>query len=300
MTQWRELYPFESHFLTLNDGSGMPLHNVKMHFIDEGPREAPVLLFSHGNPTWSFLFRNLILGLREKYRCIAVDHIGMGLSDKGACLTDYPFTLGRRMDDLCQLIDELKLSDITLVAHDWGGPIGVGAAVRRADKFKRFILSNTSLFRKERSKCPSWIALARNPIIAKTAVQGFNAFCRAAAKWCTEKPLDSPVKQGYLAPYDNWANRLAVYQFVQDIPFKQGDRSWDALIEVEKSMEIFKEYPVLLLWGMKDWCFSPEEYLGTLQKNFVNSQTEAFSDAGHYVYEDKPEESLAAIEKFLA
>ena len=93
MISWKDLYPFESHFLTVNDGSGMPLHNVRMHYIDEGPKDATVSLFSHGNQTWSFLFRILIIGLREKYRCVAADGVGMGLSDKGACLAEYPFTL---------------------------------------------------------------------------------------------------------------------------------------------------------------------------------------------------------------
>ncbi|MBR5710105.1 MAG: alpha/beta fold hydrolase [Thermoguttaceae bacterium] len=299
MSSWKELYPFESHFLTVNDGSGMPLRNVRMHYIDEGPKDAPVILFSHGNPTWSFLFRNLIIGLRNKYRCVAADGVGMGLSDKGACLAEYPFTLGRRADDLCSLIDELQLTDITLVAHDWGGPVGMCAAVRRQDKFKRFSFSNTSLFRKAKDKCPFWIGLARNPLIAKTAVQGMNMFCRAASKWCTEKPLPKEVKQGYMAPYDNWSNRRAVYEYVQDIPFKPGDRSWDALIESEQGMTIFKEYPVLLPWGMKDWCFSPEEYLGTFKEKFVNSTTLEFANAGHYVYEDEPDACLEALKSFM-
>src|SRR6476469_8434965 len=114
---WQDLSPFASHFVTVG-GS-------RLHYLDEGLGEP--LLFVHGNPTWSFYWRNLILGLRDAYRCVAVDHIGCGLSDKPA---DYPYTLARRIDDFVAVIERLDLTGTTLVAHDWGGAIGLGAAQR--------------------------------------------------------------------------------------------------------------------------------------------------------------------------
>src|SRR6476469_533458 len=108
---WHALYPFDSHYLSLGPH--------RLHYLDEGAGEP--LLFVHGNPTWSFYWRNLILGLRDRHRCVAIDHIGCGLSDKPK---DYPYTLSRRIDDLIQVIEQLDLSSATLVAHDWGGAIG--------------------------------------------------------------------------------------------------------------------------------------------------------------------------------
>src|SRR6187402_3103815 len=110
---WRDLYPFESHFINLGPH--------RLHYLDGGAGEP--LLFVHGNPTWSFYWRNLILGLRDRARCIAVDHIGCGLSDKPQ---DYRYTLQQRIDDLVRLVEHLDLANVTLVAHDWGGAIGLG------------------------------------------------------------------------------------------------------------------------------------------------------------------------------
>ena len=121
---WRSLYPFQSHEVTL-DGH-------RCHYLDEG--SGPVLLMVHGNPTWSFYWRNLILALRDRFRIVAVDHIGCGLSDKPAA-DDYSYRLARRVADLGQLIEKLDLRQITLVAHDWGGAIGMGAAVAAPERF---------------------------------------------------------------------------------------------------------------------------------------------------------------------
>src|SRR6056297_2257855 len=123
---WREEYPFESHWLDL-DG-------YKYHFIDEG--EGTPILFVHGNPTWSFAFRKLITGLSDEYRCIAVDHMGCGLSDKPQ---EYEYRLAKHIDNLCTLIEELDLDHITLVAHDWGGAIGMGATVRMAARLSKIV-----------------------------------------------------------------------------------------------------------------------------------------------------------------
>ena len=130
----KDLYPFESNFLELEDG-------LKMHYIDEG--EGEVLLMLHGNPTWSFYYRNLIQSFQKKYRCIAPDHIGCGLSDKPQ---DYNYTLSTHIDNLEQLVNSLGLKDITLVMHDWGGSIGMGLAVRQPKLIKRLIIFNTAAF----------------------------------------------------------------------------------------------------------------------------------------------------------
>ncbi len=133
MTDFKELYPFRSNFLDL-DG-------LKYHYLDEGT--GANLLMLHGNPTWSFYYRNLILGLKDEYRILAPDHIGCGLSDKPQ---QYNYTLARHIANLEILIDKLKLKDITLVLHDWGGAIGMGFAVKHPELVKRFVIFNTAAF----------------------------------------------------------------------------------------------------------------------------------------------------------
>ena len=133
-TTWRELYPFEGHFL---DRGGL-----RYHYLDEG-RGAPVLML-HGNPTWSFYYRDLITALRGDYRCIAPDHIGCGLSDKPGD-DRYNYCLKSRVDDLEALADHLGLIErLTLVVHDWGGMIGMAWAVRRPQRLARLVGVNTA------------------------------------------------------------------------------------------------------------------------------------------------------------
>lgn len=133
---WRALYPFRSHYATIE--------GRRYHYLDEGG--GPVVLMVHGNPTWSFYWRNLVKALRGRYRVIVPDHIGCGLSEKPT-LADYGYRLADRIGDLRALVEQLDLTEVTLVAHDWGGAIGLGTAVALPDRFRRFALLNTGAFR---------------------------------------------------------------------------------------------------------------------------------------------------------
>ena len=166
-TGFAEEYPFESRLFDL-DG-------LRYHYIDEGAGDP--LLMVHGNPTWSFAWRNLIRDLRSDYRAIAVDHIGCGFSDKPR---DYPYTLAQHVDNLCRFIVDRDLRDITLLGHDWGGCIGMGAAVRMPERFARFVLFNTAAFRSKR--IPLRISLCRIPLLGTLGVRGLNLFSRAALR----------------------------------------------------------------------------------------------------------------------
>ena len=130
---WRQLYPFASHTL--------PLGSWRYHYLDEGSGEP--LLMVHGNPTWSFYWRNLILAFRDRYRVVAPDHMGCGWSDKPQA---YPYCLSTHIANLVQLIEHLDLRAVTLLVHDWGGPIGLGAALRVPDRIARLVLFNTGAF----------------------------------------------------------------------------------------------------------------------------------------------------------
>ena len=277
-------YPFASRFLDLG--------GTRYHYVDEGT--GPPVLFVHGNPTWSFAWRNLIKGLRDGHRCVAVDHVGCGLSDKPQ---GYPYTLARHVENLVTLVDRLDLRDVTLVAHDWGGAIGVGAVERRPDRFARLALMNTAAFR---SKAIPWrIAACRIPLLGPLAVRGLNAFAGAATFMAVERPLPPAVKAGYLRPYRSWADRIAVLRFVQDIPLSPRHPSYGTLAEIEAGLAGIADKPTLLVWGMKDWCFTPA-FLAEFRRRFPRAEVVEIADAGHYVFEDAPDRLLAALRGFLS
>jgi len=279
-------YPFESRYFNL-DG-------LRYHFIDDGPREAPPLLFVHGNPTWSFVWRNLIRALSTEYRCIAVDHIGCGMSDKPQ---HFEYTLEQHIRNLCRLIESLNLHEITLVAHDWGGCIGMGAAERAPNSFARFVLMNTAAFRSTRM--PFRIAICRWPVLGALGVRGFNLFARGALVMAVTKNRLSPAaRHGLLAPYDNWADRIAIHRFVLDIPMSPDHPSYRTLVQVEESLARQAGKPMLLAWGMRDWCFTPE-FLAEWRRRFPHARVAEFSQAGHYLFEDEPVGLSAAIAGFL-
>ena len=301
MTQYVD-YPFESHFLTLADGLRChyvdePHDVVTPHNVDQSP-DRPVLLMVHGNPTWSYFWRHVITQFRDRFRCIAIDHIGCGLSDKPD-EEEYPFTLQRRIDDLVQLIEHLDLKQITLIVHDWGGAIGMGAATRLPERFARFVFMNTAAFRS--TQCPMRIRLCRLPVFGRLAIQGLNLFALGAL-WmasANRKKLTASVRSALLAPYNSWHRRLAIYRFVQDIPLSPRHPSYETLKNIEESLPQFHEHPVCLIWGMLDWCFSPE-YLKRFLQFFPEADVHRLEKAHHLLLEDAPEEAAAALETFLA
>jgi haloalkane dehalogenase len=287
-----EEYPFVSHFLDLG--------GVRYHYLDEGP-PSPLtqpngpLLFVHGNPTWSFAWRNLIRGLSGERRCVAADHIGCGLSDKPQ---DYPYALAQHVDNLVRLIEALDLHNITLVGHDWGGCIGMGAAVRQPHRFRRFVLMNTAAFRSTR--IPLRIAMCRIPLLGALGVRGLNLFSRAAL-WMAmidRRRLSRAARRGYLAPYNSWANRIAVLRFVQDIPLRPAHPSYPTLTRIEEGLSQFADRPMLFVWGMRDWCFTPA-FLDEWVRRFPQAEVQRLEQASHFVFEDAPDAVLAHVRQFL-
>jgi haloalkane dehalogenase len=283
---WRDLYPFNSHYL--------PLGPHRLHYVDEGAGEP--LLFVHGNPTWSFYWRNLIGGLRGEYRCVAVDHIGCGLSDKPQ---DYNYTLSQRIDDLAQVVERLDLTHATLVAHDWGGAIGLGTVQKLRERFGRIVLFNTAAF--PPPFIPWRIAACRVPLMGTVAVRGLNAFARGALSMAVEKPehMTVEVKSGLLAPYDNWANRVAIDRFVGDIPSSPRDPTWQLLAQIEDGLSSLSHLPIQLVWGMRDWCFRPA-CLAQFREHWPEAEVHELADCGHYVVEDAYERIVPLMHSFLA
>ncbi len=282
---WKALYPFESNQLDL-DG-------LRYHYIDEG--SGPPLLMVHGNPTWSFYWRNLIVPFRDRFRTVAVDHIGCGLSDKPP---RYPYTLSQHVANLGELIEQLDLRNLTLLAHDWGGAIALGAALRHADRVGRLVLFNTGAF--PPPFIPLRIRACRTPVLGQFALRGLNLFARAAVHMAVEKPdrMTPAVRAGLLAPYDNWANRVAVDGFVRDIPMTRRHPTWQTLADIEAGLPSLAHLPVQLIWGMRDWCFTPA-CLSRFESLFPQAEVHRLEDAGHYVVEDAHERIVPLVNRFL-
>jgi pimeloyl-ACP methyl ester carboxylesterase len=280
----KTLYPFEPK--RFDTGRGL------MSYVDEGAGDEAVVMV-HGNPTWSFYYRNLVLGLRGRMRCIVPDHLGCGLSDKPQ---DFNYTLGEHIKNLRALLDSLKLRKVHLIVHDWGGPIGLGAALARPEQLGRVVILNTAAFAD--TVVPRRIRLCRAPLIGELLVRGFNGFAWPATWMAVTKPLAPEVKRGFLYPYDNWANRIATHRFVVDIPSGKGAANDQALAGVESKLALLKDRPVLILWGGRDFCFN-KHYYDRWRALLPAAATRYFEEAGHYVIEDEATACLWKINAHL-
>ncbi len=284
----RELYPFT--------GRTLDLDGLRYHYLDEGRGEAVVAL--HGNPTWSFYYRELVTALRDGFRVVVPDHIGCGLSDKPGD-DRYPYTLERRVADFARLMDELGLADINLVVHDWGGMIGLAWAVQRPERVKRLVILNTAAFHLPPAKRFPWqLWLARTPV-GPLLVRGLNAFARGAARFaCTRRRLSAPVRDAYCAPYDSWDDRIATLRFVQDVPLAPGDRGYELVSATAARLPVFRDRPVLVCWGMKDFVFD-HHFLAEWERILPQAEVHRFADCGHYILEDAAEEIIPLVRGFL-
>ena len=270
-----------------------------MHYVDEGHREAPVILMLHGNPTWSFYWRRLILALRPSHRVIAPDHIGCGKSDKPGDDT-YSYRLAQRVEDIEALVERLGLQDLTLAVHDWGGMIGMGWAHRHPELVARLVVLNTAAFPMPSTKrLPASLWLARDTEAGALLVRGFNAFARGATRLAvTRVRLPKEVRDGLCAPYDSWDHRRAVLRFVQDIPLKESDPSFSLVREVGEHLHQFNDRPVLICWGDRDFVFD-DHFLRVWKSALPDAEVHQFPDCGHYVLEDAPSEIEALVRRFL-
>ena len=287
---FKELYPFKSNFANIN--------GHQLHYIDQGSGQ-PVLMV-HGNPTWSFYFRRLVSDLSKDYRTIVPDHIGCGFSDKPGT-KDYDYTLESRVRDLDTLISSLKLDrKLHLIVHDWGGMIALAWAMDHLDRVDKIVITNTSgFFLPKDKKFPFllWLIKYIKPV-ATLAVLGFNAFSRGALWLATEKNLAPEVKKGLTAPYNCWKNRVATLKFVQDIPIRDTDPSFTIVDKVDRNLSKLDENRLMFLWGAKDFVFDLS-FLNEWRRRFPRVETHVFHEAGHYLFEDKPDETSQLVESFL-
>jgi pimeloyl-ACP methyl ester carboxylesterase len=281
-------YPFASHRMQLAAGD--------LHYIDEGPREADPLLCVHGNPTWSFTFRHLVRAFRDEHRVVVPDHLGCGLSDKPQ---RWSYTLAAHVENLEHLVLAQDLRRITLVVHDWGGAIGFGLARRHPERIERLVILNTAAFTSPR--IPLRIRVCRTPWLGSFLVRRLNVFAAGAARMALANPekLSPSARRGLLLPYDSHADRVAVARFVQDIPLRPGDPSWKELRETEAELGRFRALPACIVWGERDWCFTPH-FLARWREILPEAEAHVLPDAGHYLLEEAPDEVERHVRDFLA
>ncbi|MFP4282822.1 MAG: alpha/beta fold hydrolase [Verrucomicrobiota bacterium] len=280
----RALYPFSSHWLEQPGG--------RQHFLDEG-RGHPVLM-CHGNPTWSFYYRGLAQAVvAAGGRAIAPDHLGCGLSDKPA---GWSYRLADHIENTRRLIEDRGLERFSLVVHDWGGPIGLGAALAFPERIERIVILNTAAFRSRRM--PWRIALCRMPLFGDLAVRYLNAFAGPATRMTTVRPLTPELRRAYLWPYRSAAARVAVSRFVQDIPRRPAHPSYATLTQVEEGLAELRGKPVQITWGGRDWCFD-RSFFEEWQRRLPEAKSDWLADCGHYVLEDGGRALHERLARFL-
>lgn len=275
--------PFASNYIHIE--------GHRMHYVDEGAGDVVILL--HGNPTWCYYYRTLIQRLKGKFRLIAPDMIGCGLSDHPA----VSFRASDRMRHLVTLIKALGIERFSMVLHDWGGPIGTGAALELYDRLDKIVYLNTTLT--EIESLPSMIKTAASPLIGPVLTRYTKRFLSLLLRYGVTRKLTRDEWAGYVEPYQTIARRRAIWDFVKDIPFTPHHPTYQTLNRLGAELPRLKNHPVKIIWGLKDPCFHLE-MLEKVAGHFPNAEVHEFSDASHLVLEDKPEEVGALVEEFLS
>jgi haloalkane dehalogenase len=273
------LYPFDPHWFDSSAG--------QMHYVDEGA--GPPILFCHGNPTWSFLYRNIITRLRGRFRCIAVDYLGFGLSERPEA---YGYTIEEHAGCVGDLVDHLQLDGFITMGQDWGGPITMAVGTARAERVRGIILGNTwfwpadqlgpKLFSRVLStSLMQRRILEKNFFVERLVPGGMAHHLTPAEMDHYRKVQPSPAARKGVAemPKQILAARPLLERLARDVPAALGAK------------------PALLVWGMKDIGFRPKQFLPRMQATFASNVTAELPHAKHYIQEDAPEEIAQAITK---
>lgn len=273
------LYPFEDRWAEV-DG-------CTIHYVDEG--DGPLVVMLHGNPTWSFLYRRLIVGLRDDYRCIAVDHPGFGLSSARAA---YGFTPAEHSRVFEHFVETLDLREMTLVGQDWGGPIGLGAAVRAPERYRAFVLGNTGAWPfADELKGQVFSRFLGGPI-GGWLIRNRNFFVERMIPFGTTTDLSDEVMDHYRGPFPDPDSRTPARVFPDEIR-----KSREFLADLEGRLTAITDRPALLISGDKDPAFGAPSRK-RFEQVFPNHRSLAYPEAGHYWQEDVPEEVVAEFREW--
>jgi pimeloyl-ACP methyl ester carboxylesterase len=284
---FRGTFPFDARYVAAG--------GLQLHYVDEGPRDARPLLFLHGNPTWSYYWRRPIAELSAKgHRCVALDHMGFGRSDKPPRLSAY--TLRRHVDNALALIDALGLEDVTLVGHDWGGPIGLGAMLERPERLHSIVLMNTWAWELP-SFLPPFLREFRTEGLGEILALGGNLFVESIPGGMARRDPEPEMMDAYRAPFPDYWSRVGTLAFQREIPLTERDRSAPMMAAIHEGVARLDK-PVLLVWGMRDPVFQPV-FLDQWRELFPEADSVELDDASHFVVEDRPDAVTGAIERFL-
>ncbi|RDC63084.1 alpha/beta fold hydrolase [Adhaeribacter pallidiroseus] len=274
-------YPFGPNYFDAGPG--------RIHYVDEGSGETIVMV--HGSPVWSFIYRNLIKGLQNKYRCIAPDLLGFGFSDKPR---KWLYTPAAHAENFTKLIQHLQLKDITLVVHDFGGPIGLDYAIQFPENVKRIVVLNSWLWPLNKDKNIKQASQLFGSSFGRILYQYFNFSAQVLLPrgFYNSKNLTPEIKQHYLKPLSKPAHRRGTWQFAKELLDSQ---NWYATLWQNHAVLATK--PMLLLWGKHDKLFR-RSFLHKWRMHFLQAQVVEL-EAGHFLQEEKPAEILQEIKDFL-
>lgn len=272
----RDIYPFAHRYMETEEG--------RLHYIEEGSGRP--IIFVHGTPTWSFLYRHLVADLAQDYRCIALDHLGFGLSDKPASGAYHPRDHSRR---LAAFIDHLQLRDVILVVHDFGGPIGLSYAVKHSENIAGLVIFNTWMW--SEAEDPSVVKLSRfvaGPI-GRFLYKWLNFSPRVLLKmgFSDKKKLTRAIHAHYLRPFSKPSERFGPWTLGCELASTWYDEIWERRAQLS-------EIPTMLVWGMEDPTFK-ERHLQRLEEVFHNGESLRLDDVGHFPQEEAPREAVVAI-----
>jgi pimeloyl-ACP methyl ester carboxylesterase len=277
----QELYPFKSHFIDLTHG--------QMHYVDEG--SGAVLLFVHGTPTWSFLYRHLINSLSAEYRCIAIDHLGFGLSEHPENFTGTP---ENHAQNLSEFIREMNLNNVTLVLHDFGGPIGLGAAIPNSERVRNIVLMNTWLWSLKTNRTAQKVDKIVNSRLGRFLYLYLNFSPRILIKqgFADKSKLSKIIHQHYIKPFPNKASRKPLLTIAQSL---NGSSEW--FQQQWEQLHHLADKNWLIVWGQKDGFLSTD-FLKQWQARLPHAKVKSLN-CGHLVPEESPGEALEAIRGWL-
>ena len=275
-------YPFNSKYIELDMGN--------MHYISEGDGKPIVMV--HGNPSWSFLYRYIIKKLSEDYRCIAMDHIGFGLSDKPK---EWPYLPMNHAENLEKLINDLKIEDITLIVQDWGGPIGLSYAINNPDNVRRIVVINSWMWSVIDDSHHTRFSKFMGSFFGRFLIKRFNFYVKVVMKMGINDKSNFPkeVRQHYLNPLKKSADRKGCWTLPKEVI---GSSEW--LENLWMNRDKISSIPALFIWGMKDIAFREKE-LATWESLFTNSKTIRLDNIGHFVQEELKFEICPFIQDFL-
>jgi haloalkane dehalogenase len=274
-----QLYPFEDRWMEI-DG-----HVV--HYVDEG--KGPVLLLLHGNPTWSFLYRDIIRRLRDSFRCVAVDYPGFGLS---TARTGYGFSPREHSAVVEKLFLALDLRQATLFVQDWGGPIGLGLAARQTNRISTLVIGNTWAWPAQDDTRLTRFSKLMGGTIGRCFTRYFNVFVNVLLPMGTARRLSSEEMNAYRWPFHTRSSRRPVEILPGEILASQ-----QYLSEVAAGLSRLSDKPALILWGARDLAFQERHRL-RFERIFRQHRTVVLANAKHYIQEDEPERIATEIRRF--